>query len=48
MNKEKSHQQITDNIYEREGHRYEDMYQSYLVAKIAHDNKTKNFSSLDI
>jgi hypothetical protein len=26
MNKQLSHNQITDNIYEREGHRYEEMY----------------------
>ena len=47
MNKQLSHNQITDNIYEREGHRYEEMYQLYMADKIAYE-KRKNVSSVDV
>ena len=47
MNKQLSHNQITDNIYEREGHRYEEMYQLYIADKIAYE-KRKNVSSVDV
>ena len=39
MNKLKSHHEITDNIYEREAHRYEDMYQKFLAEKKADENR---------
>lgn len=46
MNKELSHNQITDNIYEREGHRYEEMFQQFMADKIAYERR-KNVSSVD-
>ena len=39
MNREKNHNQITDNIYEREGHRYEEMYHLFLAEKNAYESK---------
>jgi len=41
MNKLKSHHEITDNIYEREAHRYEDLYQKFLAEKKADENRAE-------
>lgn len=48
MNKKLSHIQITDNIYERESHRYEEMYQLYKADNVTtQDEKilSKNVAS---